>query len=875
MNLSGLCRLVIVAALLSPGAVEADQTKTGKRRLVASRAKKAPIIDGKLDDACWQDAAQATGFSVFADPNQLHPEQTVGRVCYDDDNLYISMQCRVRQMDKFRARMKETEGKFHYGKGGVIEVFLDTNHDEKTFQQYLLHANGSSTITLSKGDVFKILNEDYLDCRAKVTDNGFNIEMAFPLAMLHLHPDTAKVWGFNLNRSHDLYDERYDKNGFFSSWNSTRGRGFQTPELFGELVMDVDLSPYYWQVDFIREPQPGDKAVQLKIKNETGRDFSGSLTLSIIEKNDKVSKYVRAISLKAGAGQNVSFRHVVSAGDTEAKYKLSLTDDAGRVCYLGGTQKLDLTPGDNWAPPPPTDDQKQAGYILFRRPYTQPVRYKAVPRPKEVTSALSLSACRGEFEPVTFSLYPLRNIESLAVSVSDLVHPDGETISSSAVDIRKVMWQSDWKNPKSFEAKEHLLRRFDSLDLVKGRTQRLWLTVKVPDGILAGSYRGTVSLNASGTVTHLPLTVKVLPFELSAPDGMGYFMYYPGVKHKPFSNPEFFKKTLEDMRDHGMTTFTIYNWVKTTDENTGKSRIDVDNRVADNYGVTYAQMIDIIRQEGLGKDVPLLDVYSMNYGPELIVNLHKIYRSRGWPQVLFYIEDEIEYPERIARARKTLKAIKSLLPDIKTTTALGPKGAAALGHMYDVWIGCSTPEMIKKCLGMGKAPWTYSCRAVHDVCPAFERTFYGRFAWKLGLRGVGLWSYAEDNVFLDRFGRRHGYKDLPVFTPEWKHVYGHVFFEDNEVLPVVTWEGVREGIDDYRYMLTLKKLAHAALAGRDPALRTAGEAGIELLKQISERTPIVADDKKYGRNWQALGDMDAERGRVIEAILNITRKMKS
>jgi len=511
--------------------------------------------------------------------------------------------------------------------------------------------------------------------------------------------------------------------------------------------------------------------------------------------------------------------------------------------------------------------------MVFRRPFTQPVLYKAVPKSDEIVSQLSISACRDEFEPVTFSIYPLRDLRSLKIRVADLAGPNGATIPASAIDVRKVMWQSDWENPKTFEAKEHLLRTFDSLDLARGRTQRLWLTVKVPQDASSGDYKGTVSLTCDSVTTKLPLTLRVLPFELSPADGMAYFMYYPGVAGESFSNPEFFSKTIKDMRDHGMTSFTIYNWVKVKDPKTGQFTIDVDNHVADNYGVTYAKMMEILREEGLGVDVPIMDVFSMFYGPELIVQLYKICQSRNWPDVLFYINDEIEYPERIAAAREVLEGIKKLAPDIRTTTAMGPKGAAALGHMYDVWIGGTTPELIKKCLSMGKSPWTYSCRDVCEVSPAFERAFFGKFAWKKGLKGLGLWSYAEDDVFVDRFGRSHGYEGL-AFTPEWKIRYGHVYFEKGEIIPAVTWEGVREGIDDYRYMLTLKKLAEAAANDDNPTVRSAGQAGLKLLSEITDPTPDLSFDKKYGRAWRQMGDMDGERARVVQAILNIQKSMK-
>jgi len=88
---------------------------------------------------------------------------------------------------------------------------------------------------------------------------------------------------------------------------------------------------------------------------------------------------------------------------------------------------------------------------------------------------------------------------------------------------------------------------------------------------------------------------------------------------------------------------------------------------------------------------------------------------------------------------------------------------------------------------------------------------------------------------------------------------------------VVTWEAVREGIDDYRYMLTLKKIAQSALASTEESKRAAGKAGLTVLKEITDgiNPEYALDDKKYGQKWQVFGDMDGYRAKIIEAILKI------
>src|SRR6476646_10283021 len=56
------------------------------------RARIAPRIDGKLDDAAWQAAKPVT--FVFPWPDQTGKKQkTVARLTWDHDNLYVAYEC--------------------------------------------------------------------------------------------------------------------------------------------------------------------------------------------------------------------------------------------------------------------------------------------------------------------------------------------------------------------------------------------------------------------------------------------------------------------------------------------------------------------------------------------------------------------------------------------------------------------------------------------------------------------------------------------------------------------------------------------------------------------------------------------------------------
>ncbi len=55
----------------------------------------APVIDGKLDDACWTQAARLTDFYVL-DLDQPVPEETTGLICVDDKAIYVGFICKDR-----------------------------------------------------------------------------------------------------------------------------------------------------------------------------------------------------------------------------------------------------------------------------------------------------------------------------------------------------------------------------------------------------------------------------------------------------------------------------------------------------------------------------------------------------------------------------------------------------------------------------------------------------------------------------------------------------------------------------------------------------------------------------------------------------------
>ena len=95
-------------------------------------------------------------------------------------------------------------------------------------------------------------------------------------------------------------------------------------------------------------------------------------------------------------------------------------------------------PFDETAPEPTlTGPEKERGYLLFQRPLTESIYPNSRPLAHERLEALVAFATPGEFEPVTFALYPVRPMQNLKVRASSLNSPAGE-IPAGSIDVRLV-----------------------------------------------------------------------------------------------------------------------------------------------------------------------------------------------------------------------------------------------------------------------------------------------------------------------------------------------------------------------------------------------------------------------------------------------------
>ena len=197
--------LIVLFALAAAGCNLLTRETTpvipeGVRVIKAVRAKKPPIIDGKLDDAVWKKAVEITGFKRY-NSDKRASYQNFGYVLYDDTHLYIGVKCLLPQGVKPKGEMRPHDGSGLF-RDDVVEIMLDPGYTRSNYYQLVINAYGATfDCSREKGGGHE---DDAWDGewvgKAHISDGYYCVEMAVPFHNLGITSGVGSTWGMNLCR---------------------------------------------------------------------------------------------------------------------------------------------------------------------------------------------------------------------------------------------------------------------------------------------------------------------------------------------------------------------------------------------------------------------------------------------------------------------------------------------------------------------------------------------------------------------------------------------------------------------------------------------------------------------------------------------------
>ena len=181
------------------------------RRVSAPRIETPPVIDGRLDEAVWREAAHITDLYQRRPHDGLPAtEATDIFLAYDSDNLYLGFHAHYSDTGLLRANRRDRDETFE---DDLFLVYFDPFLDQQ--RAYVFTVNGYGV----QGDA--VLNtrgwgrgregvprgdgswDVLFDTAAEIVDDGFVAEMAIPFKSLRYprqEPGAPHRWGLQIAR---------------------------------------------------------------------------------------------------------------------------------------------------------------------------------------------------------------------------------------------------------------------------------------------------------------------------------------------------------------------------------------------------------------------------------------------------------------------------------------------------------------------------------------------------------------------------------------------------------------------------------------------------------------------------------------------------
>jgi len=220
--------LTAAAVCLALGAVAHADDQYDIKVYPCPRAGGGVVVDGRLTEAAWERAPLVSGFTRYDKPELVEP-QTSLRVMYDESNLYFGVVCDEPRMDKLTAvgHARDSAEVFH---GEAIEIFVDPDHDQRTYYQFGINAAASIYDSRLTDPAWSA------NVRAATVlgDDAWSLEVAIPWADLGVAPENGAVFSFNVCRDRLLGPDKQ-----WSNWSQTAAN-FHDPLRFAPAVLSPD-----------------------------------------------------------------------------------------------------------------------------------------------------------------------------------------------------------------------------------------------------------------------------------------------------------------------------------------------------------------------------------------------------------------------------------------------------------------------------------------------------------------------------------------------------------------------------------------------------------------------------------------------------------
>jgi hypothetical protein len=167
-----------------------------------------PVIDGKINDAAWEQVSWAGGDFRQVNPDKGKPAsvQTKFKILYDVKNLYVVFRCYDPDPSTIARRMSRRDG----FEGDWVEINIDSYYDKRTAFSF------TSSVSGVKSDEYISNNGENWDSgwdpiwymKTSIDEEGWIAELRIPLSQLRFTDKPDLTWGIQVQRLYFRNQER-------------------------------------------------------------------------------------------------------------------------------------------------------------------------------------------------------------------------------------------------------------------------------------------------------------------------------------------------------------------------------------------------------------------------------------------------------------------------------------------------------------------------------------------------------------------------------------------------------------------------------------------------------------------------------------------
>ncbi len=466
-----------------------------------------------------------------------------------------------------------------------------------------------------------------------------------------------------------------------------------------------------------------------------------------------------------------------------------------------------------------------------------------------------VSLAANEYEGIQLVLRSKQKVSDVKVSVSDLTSESGAKITADDIQVLPVGYVNTKRPPYEVDYvgwwPDPLLDFLKTFELDADVWQPVWLDIYAQPKQEPGLYKGTITVSGTDMKTlEIPLEVKVWNFEVphkkNFPLALNWFDGTEGVdifKSQYCPNNEDFSKYQAYLRgqvplsevtggaaqllklrekfqktiiDHRLNPLRIYNETPP---------LTSDVKLLKEAGFDDYCMLMIWSQRQLEKGDPYPADKKAAYMKQLEEAVPRLKQAGLLDGAFVYGFDECEENE-FAAIKDIFSEIKKRWPELKTMTTAydytyGIK--TGLADVIDIWVPLTqkydkTMDQIKLARQRGEEVWWYVCMGPEhpyanwfvEYSAAEHRLLMGFMPWKFKSPGFLHYSlnYWKTGPVHTSYPEHLNKGPLTNYDGKsWGDTNGDgliIYPGDNGPIVTIRMKNIRDGLEDYEYLLLLK-----------------------------------------------------------------------